>query len=168
MASIKVGMRCRPFSIEDKLGVYLLQNSETEGEVNLLNSNYKTERFAFSYSWWSAHNAKKYCTGGNEGELQNMKFVTQEEVYAGCGSSILETLLDGHAVVLFANGLSGSGKTYTVFGPDAPELPEAWFKHSEPQELWGIFPRMAFEMFRLKQEASGWKVVWRACTRARA
>ena len=30
----------------------------------------------------------------------------------------------------------GSGKTYTVFGPDAIDAPEAWFKHNEPQPLW--------------------------------
>lgn len=33
-------------------------------------------------------------------------------------------LLTGNAVVLFAYGLSGSGKTFTVFGPDAVDEPE--------------------------------------------
>lgn len=48
-------MRCRPYSIDDKLGVQLLQNGEEEGEVNLLNSDYTTNRFAFTYAWWSAY-----------------------------------------------------------------------------------------------------------------
>jgi len=30
--SIKVAIRCRPFSIDDKLGVVLQQHSEEEGE----------------------------------------------------------------------------------------------------------------------------------------
>lgn len=32
--------------------------------------------------------------------------------------------MSGNAVVLFAYGLSGSGKTFTVFGPDAVDEPE--------------------------------------------
>lgn len=51
----QVAMRCRPYSIDDKLGVQLLQNGEEEGEVNLLNSDYTTNRFAFTYAWWSAY-----------------------------------------------------------------------------------------------------------------
>ena len=52
---MQVAMRCRPYSIDDKLGVQLLQNGEEEGEVNLLNSDYTTNRFAFTYAWWSAY-----------------------------------------------------------------------------------------------------------------
>ena len=48
-------MRCRPFSIDDRLGVHLVQNGEEEGEINLLNSDYTTNRFAFTYAWWSAY-----------------------------------------------------------------------------------------------------------------
>lgn len=33
---------------------------------------------------------------------------------------------------------------------------QAWFKHAEPHPLWGIFPRLAFEMF--KDKADGWKI----------
>ena len=50
--SIQVGMRCRPFVCDDELGVMMRQNSEIEGEVNLLRSKYSTNRFAFSWSWW--------------------------------------------------------------------------------------------------------------------
>jgi hypothetical protein len=34
-------------------------------------------------------------------------------VYAQCGTKIKADLLDGNAVVLFAYGLSGSGKTFS-------------------------------------------------------
>ena len=44
---------------------------------------------------------------------------------------------------MFAYGLSGSGKTYTVFGPDAADSPDAWFKQAEPHSQWGIFPHLA-------------------------
>ena len=43
-----------------------------------------------------------------------------------CRTQIKEDLFSGSAVVLFAYGLSGSGKTFTVFGPDAIDAPEAW------------------------------------------
>lgn len=55
LAALQVAVRCRPFSIDDKLGVQLVQNGDEEGEVNLLNSEYTTDRFAFTYSWWSAY-----------------------------------------------------------------------------------------------------------------
>jgi hypothetical protein len=55
-----------------------------------------------------------------------MLLVDQTMAYDQCGLKIKEDLLSGSAVVLFAYGLSGSGKTFTVFGPDAVDAPEAW------------------------------------------
>ena len=52
--SIQVAVRCRPFVCDDELGVSMFQNSEVEGEINLLRSKYSTKRFAFSWAWWSA------------------------------------------------------------------------------------------------------------------
>jgi hypothetical protein len=45
-----------------------------------------------------------------------MTLINQEDVYNSCGTKIKTDLLQGNAVVLFAYGLSGSGKTFTVFG----------------------------------------------------
>lgn len=50
--------------------------------------------------------------------------MNQEAVYNSVGKKIKSDLYDGNAVVLFAYGLSGSGKTFTVFGPDAVDIPE--------------------------------------------
>ena len=84
--------------------------------------------------------------------------------------------------MLFAYGLSGSGKTFTVFGvslvqnpafgpdsvphfplgaqPDAMDSPEAWFKFTTaPSKSWGIFPRIAWELFQRKQD--GWEISMR-------
>jgi hypothetical protein len=69
-------------------------------------------------------------------DAEDMLLVDQGAAYEACGKKIKEDLLTGNAVVLFAYGLSGSGKTFTVFGPDAVDAPEAWFKHSEPHSLW--------------------------------
>lgn len=72
----------------------------------------------------------------NLGDADDMVLVTQEMVYDQVGEKIKKDLMGGSAVVLFAYGLSGSGKTFTVFGPDASDAPEAWFKHKEPQPQW--------------------------------
>jgi hypothetical protein len=107
--SIKVAVRCRPFTIDDKLGVHMVQNSEEEGEINLLNSDYSTNRFAFTYAWWSAYGYERRLQS-NQTEANAMHLMNQEEVYSQCGSKIKGDLLEGNAVVLFAYGLSGSGK----------------------------------------------------------
>lgn len=61
--SIKVAIRCRPFSVDDKLGVKMHQASEEEGEVELINCDYSTKRFPFTYSWWSAYGYKRHLVG---------------------------------------------------------------------------------------------------------
>ncbi|ETV79672.1 hypothetical protein, variant [Aphanomyces astaci] len=153
--SIKVCIRCRPFTIDDTLGVVMTQKGDEEGEVELINSSYSTTRFAFSWSWWSAYGYKRHVKG-DPLPADNMLLVDQTMAYEACGNKIKADLLGGNAVVLFAYGLSGSGKTFTVFGPDAVDIPEAWFKHEEPHPMWGIFPRLAYELFKEKQD--GWKI----------
>jgi hypothetical protein len=154
--SIKVAIRCRPFTIDDKLGVKLRQTDEENGEVELINCDYSTKRFPFTYSWWSAYGYQRHLKGDNMGDADEMKLINQDMAYEGCGQKIKSDLLSGNAVVLFAYGLSGSGKTFTVFGPDAIDAPEAWFKHATPQPLWGILPRLGYELFNEKQD--GWKI----------
>jgi hypothetical protein len=154
--SIKVAIRCRPFTVDDKLGVKMRQIGEEEGDVELINCDYTTTRFPFTYSWWSAYGYKRHLTGANMQDGDDMLLVDQVSAYQQCGLKIKSDLLGGNAVVLFAYGLSGSGKTYTVFGPDAVDAPEAWFKWPTPQPLWGIFPRLAYELFEEKKD--GWKI----------
>ena len=132
----------------------MIQNGEEDGEVELLNSTYSTTRFAYSYAWWTGFGYKKHAQS-NLDVCERMKMVSQIDAYNSVGMKIKADLLDGNAVVLFAYGLSGSGKTFTVFGPDAADIPEAWFKHSEPHDLWGIFPHLAYDLFKEKQD--GWK-----------
>ena len=56
---------------------------------------------------------------------------------------------------MFAYGLSGSGKTFTTYGPDAPAIPEAWFLWDKPHDTWGIFPRLAYDLFNMSERT--WK-----------
>ena len=136
MAEIKVAIRCRPFTTKDKLGLKMAQTAEEQGEVELINCDYTTKRFPFTYSWFSAFNYKRYCHEDFVHDCADMLMVDQAMAYESVGKKIKTQLLTGSAVVLFAYGLSGSGKTYTVFGPDAVDAPEAWFKHDTPQPLW--------------------------------
>jgi len=154
--SIKVAIRCRPFTIDGRLGVKLNQNAEEEGEVELINCEYSTKRFPFTYAWWSAYGFKRHCDEKDMENAAEMKLINQLDAYEGCGKKIKADLMGGNAVVIFAYGLSGSGKTYTVFGPDAVDAPEAWFKWAEPQDLWGVFPRLSYELFLEKKD--GWKM----------
>jgi Kinesin motor domain len=91
-----------------------VQNGDEEGEINLLNSDYTTNRFAFTWSWWSAYGYDRHITSNKE-QADAMQLMNQEAVYASCGTKIKADLMDGNAVVLFAYGLSGSGKTFSVF-----------------------------------------------------
>jgi hypothetical protein len=38
---------------------------------------------------------------------------------------------------------------------DAADNPESWFQHAEPHPMWGIFPQLGYELFKMKTD--GWK-----------
>ena len=96
--SIKVAVRCRPYTLDDKLGVHMVQLSEDEGEINLVNSSYSTKRFAFTWAWWSAYGWQRHQKG-DEALSNDMKLVHQNDVYEACGVPIRADILRGNAVV---------------------------------------------------------------------
>ena len=96
--SIKVAVRCRPYTIDDKLGVHMVQVGPTEGEINLVNSSYSTKRFAFSWSWWSAYGWQRHQKG-DEGLSEDMKLVNQGGAYEATGVPVRSDVLEGNAVV---------------------------------------------------------------------
>ena len=172
VVSINVAVRARPFSKVDRLAFFVDKHSSDDsdtkkktsegGELRLLNLNGKfvrQTRYAFTYAWWSAYNYKKYLEDEEDlGYAENMNLTTQYNVYEQVGRPVMSDLLHGHSVVLFAYGLSGSGKTYTVFGPDDPKAEDSWYKHKFIQEQWGLFPRVAFHIFAEKRKHDGWRI----------
>lgn len=65
--------------------------------------------------------------------------VSQEEVYESSVHPLLTTFLDGYNVTVIAYGAGGSGKTFTLAGPDlSPALNE---------EQFGILPRLVRSLF---------------------
>ena len=81
----------------------------------------------------------------------------QEAVYERMGHAIKKDILEGKVALFFAYGLSGSGKTYTAFGPDSEKRSNAWFKQgsvtSPGASEWGIFPRLVWDLFQVKEGA---------------
>eukprot|EP00329_Picozoa_sp_Boothbay-MS584-11_P000078 958_3 len=133
--------------------------SEAQGAVELLNSEYTTNRFAFSYSWWSAYGYKRRIKS-DEAIGESMALIDQAAVYNQVGSRIKADLLDGSAVVIFAYGLSGSGKTFSVFGMDDAKSQGSWFFQKDDKAdgaaQWGVFPRLGFEI--MQERGDGWKI----------
>ena len=76
---------------------------------------------------------------------------SQSEAYLEAGRSSVKALLEGFNGTIFAYGQSGSGKTFTMLGPDsvveaikeggADGIPE------DVQEMYGLIPRAIGEIF---------------------
>lgn len=76
---------------------------------------------------------------------------TQANAYLEAGRSSVRALLEGFNGTIFAYGQSGSGKTFTMLGPDSvvdaikdggsEQIPE------EIQEMYGLIPRAIGEIF---------------------
>ena len=77
---------------------------------------------------------------------------TQEDAYAAVAARATEALLAGSSSAIVAVGAPGSGKTYTLFGPE-PALSGS--AGSEAWTSWGLLPRMAHHIFSLAADAGG-------------
>lgn len=138
---LQVAIRCKPFTASDQLGIICRQTGESTAEVETINGQ-RQLRLPFSYAWWSAYGYEKKIKDPVPDEIETIGLISQEKAYNSIGPQMMEDLLNGQAIVLFAYGLSGSGKTYTVFGIDDVHHPLAWFNFNEPHEQWGMFPRL--------------------------
>ena len=86
--SIKVAIRCRPFTCDDKLGVNMQQEKEEDAVVELINSKYSTNRFAFTWAWWSAYGWKRRLKGDDAPVAEGMKLMGQKPVFDACGLKV--------------------------------------------------------------------------------
>ncbi|ESW14365.1 hypothetical protein PHAVU_008G274700 [Phaseolus vulgaris] len=64
----------------------------------------------------------------------------QEDIFQSVGVPLVKNALDGYNTSILSYGQSGSGKTYTMWGP-----PSAMFEEPSPQSHKGIVPRI-FQM----------------------
>ena len=157
--ALQVAVRCRPFSDrKSKLGV-ICENCGDQ-QVVLTRPFNARSAVAFNHCWWTGYGHIEHLDDDDEHAnlCKELPLIDQQAIYDKVGTSMVEHLLDGQAVVMFAYGLSGAGKTYTVFGPDDHRRPDAWFKSSVPQPQWGLFPRIAYQMLNLASKQNGWVV----------
>jgi len=79
---------------------------------------------------------------------------TQEELYDSSSRKIVDSFMDGYNSTIFAYGQSGSGKTFSMLGPE--EVTEVLVNQNEIpesiQELFGIIPRSTFHIFDLVEQ----------------
>ncbi len=84
---------------------------------------------------------------------------TQDIMYEKVAKKTINEFCDGYHGTIFAYGQSGSGKTYSMLGPDSvfSDLGK-----SESNELYGITPRAIYQIFSILNEFSrngtNWKL----------
>jgi len=69
---------------------------------------------------------------------------TQKQVFYRCGVPMIGACLDGYNATIFAYGQSGSGKTYTMMGPESD------IKHTDD---FGLIPRCIIYLFQKLDES---------------
>lgn len=77
----------------------------------------------------------------------------QEDCFEAAASRLMLKIQQGYSCCLMAYGQTGSGKTYSIFGPPGV-LTETDLQNAQKQgflvpESWGIFPRVAIQLFEL-------------------
>ncbi|KAL9181277.1 hypothetical protein ACHAXT_010082 [Thalassiosira profunda] len=77
----------------------------------------------------------------------------QSRCFDAAGARLLSKIQEGYSCCLMAYGQTGSGKTYSVFGPPGvltkAELRRAQSAGHLVPDKWGIFPRVAIQLFSL-------------------
>ncbi|KAF7831314.1 kinesin-like protein KIN-12F isoform X1 [Senna tora] len=75
---------------------------------------------------------------------------SQEDIFQSVGVPLVKNALAGYNTSLLSYGQSGSGKTYSMWGP-----PSAMFEHPSPSSHQGIVPRIFHMLFsELEREQS--------------
>merc|ERR1719461_2177590 len=68
---------------------------------------------------------------------------TQRQVFYRCGLPMIMSCLDGYNATIFAYGQSGSGKTYTMMGPEV---------NVQTADDFGLVPRCIIYLFQKLDE----------------
>eukprot|EP00038_Savillea_parva_P009268 m.182364 g.182364 ORF g.182364 m.182364 type:complete len:1142 (+) comp15512_c0_seq1:275-3700(+) len=126
MSSLRVAVRCRPFSAKEKKAKQQCIIAMSGNETILTNpredDDLPPRKFSFEYSFWS-HGKR------------DAHYTTQADVYAPVGESVLSDAFAGYHTCVFAYGQTGSGKSHTMMGTP-----------SDPIEQ-GITPRLCQDLF---------------------
>lgn len=80
---------------------------------------------------------------------------SQEEMYDRCAKPTITDFIDGKNGTIFAYGQSGSGKTFSMLGPDSVTAALCLDFKAVPQEvrnLFGIIPRAVEQIYEAKTQ----------------
>ena len=157
MANLRAGLRCRSFQLEDELAV-TFEHRFNGVTVKLTGEDGTRETQVLQSGWWSAHGYEEMMQG-DRAAADRMHLVSQEELHLDLASKLLFAFMDGEPIVLMALGMSGSGKTFTLYGPDRrlKDGTKPWFDYQQPHVQWGLFPRIAHDIFlQAKSKGSQW------------
>ena len=85
---------------------------------------------------------------------------TQESMYSKVAKKTILDFTEGYHGTIFAYGQSGSGKTYSMLGPDSVFND---LGTSSENELYGITPRAIYQIFSILNEFSRNGTNWKLC-----
>ena len=85
---------------------------------------------------------------------------TQEQMYEKVAKKTITDFTEGYNGTIFAYGQSGSGKTYSMLGPDSVFETLA---SSAENELYGITPRAVYQIFNIFKDFERNGTKWKLC-----
>ncbi|PAA80910.1 hypothetical protein BOX15_Mlig029284g1 [Macrostomum lignano] len=145
-SNVRVAVRIRPISKKEEdtsakeiitvVGNSLhIRNVKIEGDAEIGDSRERLKTFTFDYVYPQS--------GDTDSELVG----SQEQIFQDLGTDLLENAFDGYNSCVFAYGMTGTGKSYTMMGFE---------------EQRGLIPRIAEGLFsRLSDAANESKVTTR-------
>lgn len=86
---------------------------------------------------------------------------TQEEMYNKVAIKTINDFTEGYHGTIFAYGQSGSGKTFSMIGPDS--VFECLTNANTKNELYGITPRAVYQIYEQLKEFSRNGSNWKLC-----
>lgn len=104
-ATLCVGVRVRRFFPQEPRELAVRMHGNT---VQVTSEEKGSSRYTFDHCFWSSDVSDT-----------DMPHATQEDVFSCLGRPILRQLTEGYNCSLIAYGPTGSGKTYSLFGPNS-------------------------------------------------
>eukprot|EP00796_Vickermania_ingenoplastis_P004427 gene4427-3226_t len=140
--SVKVAVRCRPFSVSE-----LQEGAETAifMDATRVNVRYGGHQHTFCYD-------EALCSVEGSSNV-----ATQETVYEAVAAPLLGHVLTGYNGCIFAYGQTGSGKTYSMIGSDSqrgliPRIAESIFNEVPKLHSSGIETCLEVSFFEIYNE----------------
>ena len=107
------------------------------------NNQYQSSRSTYSIDFGSSNNNGSFRNFNCSLDSVLNQQYTQKQVFYLCGLPMIMACLDGYNATIFAYGQSGSGKTYTMMGPE---------NNVKSADDFGLVPRCIIYLFQKLDE----------------